>query len=397
MTNYVLYDDSNIREHLLPFTFTRPVSEIRCGIWTLTEKWCHFLEAKSSFLTEPYLQNKFPLVTTDDNVFLNGAVCATQSIANAVKKLSEGQVLVQKDLVVAYRSPFEVVNPKDELKPVVFENSVVVISHVWDIFTENSEQIKADFEAITQGRSTQPLTDLHTRCYAAEGIFIEEGAKIRASILNAENGPIYIGKNATINEGSIIIGPFSLGEGATVNWGGKMRMNTSVGPFCKVGGEVGNSVFFGYSNKGHDGFLGNSVIGEWCNLGANCNNSNLKNDFTNVKLYNYATHALEDTGRVFCGLFMGDFTKAGISTMFNTGTVVGVNANVFGAGFQSKHISSFTWGGAAEGYTEYRIEKALHVARETVSRRNEPFGEVEEDILRHIFELQWLSAIGYKL
>mgnify|MGYP001810307891 CR=1 FL=1 len=387
MLNYILYDDAAIRSHLLPFTFTRPVAEIRCGIWTLTEKWAHFLKVKPSFLTEPYLQYKFPLITTDDNVFLNGAVCATSAIVEAVQQLIPGEALVSLDHVIAYRSPFEIVNPKEELKLITFLEPLAVIQRVWDIYGENGAQIKADFEAITQHKVSQPFTDPHTCTYAPEQIFLEEGAKVRASVLNAENGPIYIGKNATVNEGSDIIVPFAFGEGATVNWGAKMRMNSRVGPLCKVGGEVSNSVLFGFSNKGHDGFLGNSVLGEWCNLGANCNNSNLKNDYTNVKLYSYATEAQEDTHRLFCGLFMGDFTKAGISTLFNTGTVVGVNANVFGAGFQSKHIPSFTWGGAAEGFTEYRIEKALKVAFETVSRRGEAFGETEQEILKHVFEI----------
>ncbi|HAO48408.1 MAG TPA: glucose-1-phosphate thymidylyltransferase, partial [Runella sp.] len=319
--------------------------------------------------------------------FLNGAVCATDVIAKAVEQLQEGQVLVgSSGITIAYRSPFEVVQPQAELSVVSFREPITVIQHIWDIFVENGAQINADFAAITHQRTSQPLNDPHTHCYAPERIFIEKGAKVRAAILNAENGPIYIGKNATICEGSVVMGPFSLGESATVNWGAKMRMNTTIGPHCKVGGEISNSVLFSYSNKGHDGFLGNSVLGEWCNLGANCNNSNLKNDYTNVKLYSYATHTLEDTGRLFCGLFMGDYTKAGISTMFNTGTVVGVNANVFGAGFQSKHIPSFSWGGAAEGTTEYRLEKAIQVAYETVSRRNVPFGEIEQDILRSIFE-----------
>ncbi|MFN4144410.1 MAG: putative sugar nucleotidyl transferase [Runella sp.] len=384
MPNFILYDDPALRTHLLPFTFTRPMAEIRCGIWTLTQKWRHHLGISPSFLTEPYLQFKFPLITTDDNVFINGAVCATPSLATQVRQLEIGQVLLHGQTVVAYRSPFEVVNPAAELKPIATNEVPTVITRIWDIFVENGAQIKADFEAITKGRSSQILKDPHTRCYASEQIFIEEGASIKAAILNAESGPIYIGKNATIHEGSVVIGPFALGEGATVNWGGKMRMNTTVGPYCKVGGEVGNSVFFGFSNKGHDGFLGNSVIGEWCNLGANCNNSNLKNDYTSVKLYSYATQSYESTDRLFCGLFMGDYTKAGISTMFNTGTVVGVNVNVFGAGFQPKHIPSFSWGGGNEGFTNYRIEKALQVAYETVSRRQQPFGEIEEDILRHI-------------
>lgn len=387
MANFIIYDDSSIRPWLLPFTFTRPVSEIRCGIWTLTQKWQHFLKARPSFLTESYLQPKFPLLTTDDNVFLNGAVCATKSIAKAVGSLNEGEALIGNDLIIAYRSPYEVVDPKNELKLISFIEPFTVIQRVWDIYGENGAQIKADFEAITHNRTSQPIDDPYTYCYSPHQIFVEEGANIRASVLNAQNGPIYIGKNATIHEGSVIMGPFSLGNDATVNWGAKMRMNTSIGPYCKIGGEVSNSVLFGCSNKGHDGFLGNSVLGEWCNLGANCNNSNLKNDYTNVKLYSYATHTLEDSNRLFCGLFMGDFTKAGISTMFNTGTVVGVNVNVFGAGFQPKHIPSFTWGGASEGFTEYRLEKALQVVEETISRKGEPFTENDQEILKHVFEI----------
>lgn len=386
MINYILYDDVAIRPHLLPFTFTRPISEIRCGILTLTEKWQHFLNQPLSFLTEPYLQLKFKLVATDDNVFVNGAVCATENISKAIQSLNIGEVLVAQNQVVAYRSSYEIINPIEELKRVDFPEKITIIGRVWDIFVENGNQIKADFKILTNNRESSPIKDAHTCCYAVENIFIEEGAVVRASILNAENGPIYIGKNAVIAEGSVVIGPFALCEGSTVNWGGKMRMNTTIGPHCKVGGEISNSVFFGYSNKAHDGFLGNSVLGEWCNLGANTNNSNLKNDYTNVKIHDYATGSLEDTGRLFCGLFVGDFTKAGISTMFNTGTVVGVNCNVYGAGFQAKHIPSFTWGGLAEGFTEYRIDKAIMVARETVSRRGVVFGELEEEILRYVFE-----------
>ena len=267
-----------------------------------------------------------------------------------------------------------------------FAPKLTIVRHPWTIFVENGDQIRADFVRLTAGRQSQPIMDPFTRCYVPENIFVEPGASIRASVLNAEGGPIYIGRNATISEGSIVMGPFALGEGSTVNWGGKMRSNTTIGPFCKVGGEVGNSIFFGYSNKAHDGFLGNSVIGEWCNLGANVNNSNLKNDYTNVKLHSYATGQLEDTGRIFCGLMMGDFTKAGISTIFNTGTVVGVSVNVFGPGFQPKHIPSFSWGGQADGFSPYRFDKALQVAREAFSRRNKALDDVEERVLRAVFE-----------
>lgn len=399
MPSLLLFDDPTIRTALLPFTFTRPVAGIRIGIQTIAEKWSTRLNLAPSFLTEPYLQTKFPTQFSDDNLYINGAVCPTPELVTAVKDLALEEGLKTEDgTVVAWRSTSPPAlllveekgtveqngAPKSEDNWRIFTDSLTIIRQLPDIFLQNSEQIRADFTHLTEGRTSQPITDPFTRCYAPEHIFVEPGAVIRAAVLNADSGPIYIGKNATIQEGTIMVGPFALCDNATVNWGGKMRSNTTVGPWCKVGGELGNSVLFGYSNKAHDGFLGNSVIGEWCNLGANVNNSNLKNDYTNVKLHSYATGQLADTGRLFCGLMMGDYTKAGISTMFNTGTVVGVNVNVFGAGFQPKHIPSFSWGGAAEGFTDYRIEKAIRVARETVSRRGIDFGPVDEAILRAI-------------
>jgi UDP-N-acetylglucosamine diphosphorylase/glucosamine-1-phosphate N-acetyltransferase len=268
----------------------------------------------------------------------------------------------------------------------VYHEPIILIRQIWDIFLNNGTQIKSDFARMTSSKQSAKITDPFTHCYNQENIFIEEGAVIRAAILNAENGPIYIGKNASIQEGAVIQGPFAIGESSVLAQGAKIRPNTTVGPFCKVGGEVSNCVIFGYSNKGHDGYLGNSVLGEWCNLGANTNNSNLKNDHSAVKIHNYATGKLESTGLLFCGLFMGDYSKAGISTMFNTGTVVGVSVNVFGAGFQSKHIPSFSWGGNAEGFTEYRFEKAVAVAKDTVSRRNVIFDETDEKIMKQVFE-----------
>ncbi|MEZ0542907.1 putative sugar nucleotidyl transferase [Fibrella arboris] len=387
--NYILFDEPTVRMALLPFTFTRPVADIRMGIWTITEKWQHWLENPVSHLTEPYLQPKFPHLSGVDNLYINGAVCPTDALVDAVHRLADGQTLVTADqTLIAVRTTYRLDKAPDAsgFFPVQTTETPVILRQLPDIFALNGDQIRADFTKITIGRTSAPLTDPHTAVYGAENLFIEEGATIRASVLNAEGGPIYIGKNATISEGTSMIGPFALCDSSTVNWGGKMRSNTTIGPFCKVGGEVGNSVFFGYSNKAHDGFLGNSVIGEWCNLGANVNNSNLKNDYTNVKLHSYATGQLEDTGRLFCGLMMGDFTKAGISTLFNTGTVVGVNVNVFGAGFQPKHIPSFSWGGAAEGFSDYRLDKALYVARETVGRRGLPFGLPEEALLTAVHE-----------
>jgi UDP-N-acetylglucosamine diphosphorylase / glucose-1-phosphate thymidylyltransferase / UDP-N-acetylgalactosamine diphosphorylase / glucosamine-1-phosphate N-acetyltransferase / galactosamine-1-phosphate N-acetyltransferase len=388
--NYILFDEPTVRTALLPFTFTRPVAGIRIGIWTISEKWTQWLGSPVSHLTQPYLQAKFPHQSGSDNLYINGAVCPTDGLVAAIQALGTGQALLLSDqTLLAVRTPqrLETAPNVPDYEPATTQETAIVVRQLPDIFLQNGDQIRADFAKLTAGRTSAPLTDPHTRTYGAENIFIEPGATIRAAILNAENGPIYIGRNACISEGTIMTGPFALCDHATVNWGGKMRNNTTIGPHCKVGGEVGNSVFFGYSNKAHDGFLGNSVIGEWCNLGANVNNSNLKNDYTNVKLHSYATGQLEDTGRIFCGLMMGDYTKAGISTMFNTGTVVGVNVNVFGAGFQPKHIPSFSWGGAAEGFTQYRFEKAMQVARESVARRNLPFTEVEEGMLREIFEI----------
>ncbi|GAB3327328.1 GlmU family protein [Larkinella ripae] len=392
MHNLVLFDDPTIRTALLPFTFTRPVSEIRVGICTITEKWALGRPTTPSFWTEPYLQIKYPNRAIPGSFFVNGAVCPTKPLLDALDGLPPGGGLVTPDgLLLALRpeKPLEKTPTVEDAATIqVFEKPLTIIRSLPDIFAQNGDQIRRDFERLTAGRTSQPITDPHTRCYAPESIFVEEGAVIRAAVLNAESGPIYIGKNALIQEGTVMVGPFALCDHATVNWGGKMRSNTTIGPYSKVGGEVGNSVFFGYSNKGHDGFLGNSVIGEWCNLGANTNNSNLKNDYSNVKLYSYATRQFENIERLFCGLMMGDYTKAGISTMFNTGTVVGVNVNVFGAGFQPKHIPSFSWGGGAEGLTDYRFEKALAVVRETVSRRGIAFDETTEAILREVHRIE---------
>lgn len=389
MASVILFDDPETRIQLLPFTFTRPVAAIRCGIMTLAEKWAHRLQTEVSFATEQYLVGLFPFNLSDDHLYIDGALCPDQRLIEVLDTLpAESFLRSAKDrsvlIVRTASATWTDHRETTDLKEYIYPSEYVAIRNLWDIFGENGGQITTDYEQLTNGRTPQVIADPHTRCYAPENIFIEEGANIRAAILNAEGGPIYIGKNATVSEGAIIQGPFSLGEGAVVGQGAKIRPNTTVGPYCKVGGEVNNSVFFGYSNKGHDGYLGNSVIGEWCNLGANTNNSNLKNDYTNVKLYNYATQQLEDTGQIFCGLFMGDYTKAGISTMFNTGTVVGVNVNVFGAGFQPKHIPSFSWGGKTEGFTPYRYDKALTVIRETMRRRGETFGEAKEAMLKVI-------------
>ncbi|MFD2523612.1 putative sugar nucleotidyl transferase [Emticicia soli] len=389
--NYIAFDDDQIRNQLKPFTFTKPVAGIRCGILTIGEKWKKVLGTEVSYLTENYLQEKFKQINTNDNLYINGGVCPNATLVAEIKQLGNEERLVIGDTVLAIKTSQTLSFPIDYSQFSAKElggNRPTVIQNLPDIYLKNGEQIKADFALITKGRQSQAITDQFTRVYNPENVFVEEGASIKAAIINAENGPVYIGKNATIQEGAIIIGPFSADEGSIVAWGSKMRANTTLGPFCRAGGEVGNSILSAYSNKAHDGFLGNSVIGEWCNLGANTNNSNLKNDYSEVKLYSYATRQLEKSGELFCGLFMGDYTKAGISTMFNTGTVAGVCANIFGAGFQAKHVPSFSWGGTDTGYEPYRFDKATQVINETMKRREKQLSEADLQILRYIHETE---------
>ena len=386
---YILFDDELIRNQLKPFTFTRPVADIRCGILTIRDKWAFRLKTKVTCLSKRYLEE----ITAESslNIYINGAVCPNKNLLLEIDKLNVDEYLVDDNgNILALRTTQKLSFPINfqPFLPKKFESEVSIITQLPHIFLENGEQIKADFKVITQGRKSEEITDPFTRVYGAENIFVEEGASIKSVILNAEQGPIYIGKNATIQEGSVVIGPVSIDEGSVVVWGSKIRPNTTLGPYSKAGGEVGSSVIFGYSNKAHDGFLGASVIGEWCNLGANCNNSNLKNDYSEVKLYNYATDKLEKTGELFCGLFMGDYTKAGISTMFNTGTVVGVCSNIFGAGFQDKHIPSFMWGGADTEYVDYRFDKALEVIKATMARRNKELTEKDIAILKHVHDFK---------
>lgn len=391
MPSVILFDTPSVRVQLLPFTFTRPVAGIRCGILTLAEKWGRWLTAKPTYLTERYLQHLYPQAASGAFLYIDGSLCPNSELVDSISNLPAEAVLRSaKDrsiLAVHTTSATWVPDSSNaSLTEFIFAGTYVSIQHLWDIYVENGAQIAADYALLTAHRQSAPITDPFTRCYAPENIFIEEGATVRAAILNAEGGPIYLGRNSVVSEGATIQGPFALGEGSIIAQGAKIRPGTTLGPFCKVGGEVSNSVLLGYSNKGHDGYLGNSVLGEWCNLGANTTNSNLKNDYTPVKLHSYASGKLETTDRTFCGLFMGDYTKAGICTMFNTGTVVGVNVNVFGAGFQAKYIPSFSWGGQAEGFAPYRFDKAVAVIRETMLRRQVHFSEQQEAILKTLYE-----------
>ncbi|MBC7864808.1 MAG: GlmU family protein, partial [Bacteroidia bacterium] len=367
--NFILFDDSAWKS-LLPLTFTRPVAEIRVGILTIHEKWEKYLDGKASWHTQEYLTQKYPLVFYGTpNFWVNGKVCPNEKLVKEINNLKPKQALVGKNTLIAFNSGRDLRFPEkleldrlaNHFEILQSKADCIVINHPWEIFTNNAKAIEEDFLLLTKGRKSQPLSS--TNKFAGhENIFVEKGAKVECSILNATTGPIYIGKDAEVMEGCLIRGPFALGQDATLKMGTKIYGATTVGPHCKVGGEINNSVLFGYSNKAHDGFLGNSVIGEWCNIGADSNNSNLKNNYSNVKVWSYAMEEMMDTGLQFCGLIMADHSKCGINTMFNTGTVVGVNVNIYGGDFPIHFIPSFSWGGAEE-FVDYRLDKALEVAK----------------------------------
>lgn len=379
--NYIFFEDQT-RENLLPFTFTRPVCEIRVGISTISEKWKYFFNGNFSFATQAYLAQKYPLQLQANSVFVNGSVFPNATLINEINQLKANQAIVFENTIIAYVAN-DVVADFFAFEKINTASNPIQIKNVWDIFSKNGEAIQFDFEWLTKGKKSQAISSTN-KVIAPENVFIEEGAVVECSILNASTGVIYIGKDAEVMEGSIIRGPFALCEHAATKLGTKIYGPTTIGPYSKVGGEVNNSVIFGFSNKGHDGFLGNSVLGEWCNLGADTNNSNLKNNYSEVKIWNYPANDYIGTGLQFCGLFMGDHSKCAINTMFNTGTVVGVSSNIFGAGFPEKYIPSFSWGGA-EASEVFKLDKAIELAERVYERRGKQFDAVEKNILSHLF------------
>ena len=352
--NIILFDNFR-RNNLLPLSYTRPVADFRVGILTIREKWEHYLKVKTSTLTEEYLKPKYPILEQADNIMINGSICPNPELVKEIMALEPSGVIVKGETIVAMHvESVELEKSEDdnveEVKMQETANDFLKLNYNWDIFRLNGKAIEADYELLTKGRKSQSLPAGNT--HIGKRLFIEKGARINGAILNSETGPIYIGKDAEIMEGAMIRGPFAMLDNAVVKMGAKIYGPTTIGPWCKIGGEVNNSVFFGYSNKAHDGFMGNSVIGEWCNIGADTNTSNLKNTYDNVKVWNYADNTFIDSGLTFCGLIMGDHSKCGINTMFNTGTVVGVSSNIFGSGYQRNFIPGFMWGGTA-GFKTY--------------------------------------------
>ena len=380
--NYILFDNYIWRK-LLPLTYTRPVAEIRMGISTMRERWEAYLQQSTSTLTIDYLSALYPLHLEDDNIFINASVIPSQQLITQIKQLAPNHAILDHTTIVAVRIPDkhppllhtssgESLLMRERYTPVPLSTPCLRISHITDIFTQNAQVLQADFARICHNRQSMPLSASNRLISNAENkhnLFIEPGASIEGAILNVNTGPIYVGKNASIMEGALIRGGLAMCEHAVLKMGAKVYGATTLGPYSKVGGEVNNSVITGYSNKAHDGFLGNAVIGEWCNIGADSNNSNLKNNYGEVRMFDYNSGRMQNTFQQFVGLIMADHAKCGINTMFNTGTVVGVAANVFGGDFPPKHVPSFAWGGK-NGFVTHRFDKFLLTAQIMHKRRN---------------------------
>lgn len=384
--NIILFDDPETRGNLLPLTFTRPVAELRIGINTIRRKWELAFPGDYSYKTEDYLSAKYPLSerNTIEDYYIAGNVCPTPGLVKALSELQPGTALAYNGSEIARRG-------KNADKTVTLDEEPFAIKSLPDIFMFNERALADDFKALTNGRNSLPLSSTCTVIGdplfpdGSPKIFLEPGAKAEGAFLNVTNGPIYIGRDAEIMEGTCVRGPLALCEHAYINMGSKIYGATTIGPYCKVGGEINNVVIIGYSNKAHDGFLGNAVIGEWCNLGANCVSSNLKNDYSEIRLWNYHSRRFLHTGLQFCGLIMGDHSKAGINTMFNTATVVGVGCNIHGAGFPRTYIPSFSIGGAA-GFSELPLNKFFDTAKRVMSRRHVELTHDDVEILTHLYE-----------
>lgn len=381
--NIILFDGEE-HKSLLPITYTRPVSYIRIGISTILEKWQRYFP-EVSVLSEPYLQNKFPFAFSNEAcVFVNAGLCPNSTLINAIQSLQPGQKIISKNVLLAANT-HKSFNIQDFhlLEPIEYSGDFLLIQYPWDIFRNNGEALIDDFKYLTLNRKSEPLPTHCTLIGNPELLFIAPGATVLASIINTSGGPVYIGNNAEVMEGCMLRGPIAICDHAGLKMAAKIYGPTTIGPYCRVGGEVNNSVFFAYSNKGHDGFVGNSVIAEWCNLGADTNTSNLKNNYGNVKIWSYPQGKMAETSLQFCGTIMADHAKTGINTMLNTATVVGVAANIFGGGFPPKFIPDFSWGGS-DGFESFDLQKCFEVAERMMQRRNVTLTDNDKDILTKV-------------
>lgn len=391
--NVILFD-SDARHNFLPLVATRPMGELTIGAMTLRARWERFLHASASYITQDYLQPKYPIHIASENLVINAGFLATPTLCERVVTLDISEALLWEGELVAARlneDQFEHLLEDEAVESLkVIEGSeqleLVPLKHLWQLTRFNGRALQQDFEMLSQGRRSEALSPSNRLIGPIQNLFLEEGVKMECCILNLTTGPIYIGKNAEVMEGSTLRGPIAIGEDAIVKMGAKIYGPTTIGPGCRAGGEITRSILSANSNKGHEGYLGDSVLGEWCNLGADTNNSNLKNNYGEVRLWNYEQERFEYTGEQFCGLFMGDHSKCSINTMFNTGTVVGVCANIFGAGFPRNFVPDFSWGGADSSYRTHRLEEAFATAEAVLTRRGKPFTDLDKEILTHIFQ-----------
>ncbi len=389
----VLFDDDT-REQFLPLAWTKPVADFRIGIFTIREKWEQRLKSESTTWTSDYLAEfAFPFVpdATKNQLWINSRVVPNGELAFEVLSLQPDEALIKGELLIAVNVGNSIapvsLNVKDHLNGDFSvkdtHTSVIVLQRISDIFRHNGEAIVEDFELIKASESAQLSST--NNIIGMHPVFVGKNCIAEAVTFNTTKGPIYLGDGAEIMEGALLRGPLAIGAGATIKMGAKIYGDTTIGPGCKVGGEVSNSVFFANSNKAHDGFIGNSVIGEWCNMGADTNCSNLKNNYGEVSVWNYAIGGNENTGLQFHGIIMGDHSKCGINTMFNTGTVVGISANIFGGGFPPKFIPDFAWGGS-EGFLENQLDKAVETIQRVYDRRNKKLETKEIGMLKAIFK-----------
>ncbi|MGD9329223.1 MAG: putative sugar nucleotidyl transferase [Cyclobacteriaceae bacterium] len=388
--NIILVDLPEDRIKFFPLSLTRPVSELRTGIFTIADKWRRAMGSSVHYLTIDYLAQKYPLKIAKNNYCINSRILPDTNLISALEGMNQNEGLFLNGSLIASRVEKGLLETSirhydfSPLKSIEYDHYLRQISHITEIYNNNPYEIRTDFETIN--KKSEILKDPHTVLYNPDQIYIGEGANIKSCVLDADEGPIYIGNNVTLLPGSVVRGPAAILDDSVISIGSKIRANTTIGPCCKVGGEVNQVVFQGYSNKSHDGFLGSSVIGEWCNFGAGSNNSNLKNNYSGVKLWDYETGKFSETGLQYCGLIMGDYSKCGINTMFNTGTVVGICANIYGNGYMPKFIPSFSWGGNSEGFVDYQMEKAIETIKTVMARRRKKFNKKDKLVLEHIFD-----------
>ncbi|MDR4951410.1 GlmU family protein [Chryseobacterium sp. ES2] len=382
----LVFSDAQYWEDFLPLTFTRPVAAMRCGILTFSERWQKILEnTEVTYFTEMYLQDKFKSPEEKESLFLVPNFLPTETVIQQIKDLKQGEALVYEDELIAAKINMKGFSLNQIEKMTDIKEELVFFKRPKDLFSYNHQAIDFDFELLTKGRTSQELSSTNGFLGDKKDLFIEEGAEIEFSTLNTKTGKIYIGKNAEIMEGCHLRGPITLGEDSKFNLGAKIYGATTIGPHCKVGGEVNNIIIFGYTSKGHEGFIGNSVIGEWCNFGADTNSSNLKNNYSHVKLWNYRTKVFEDTGLQFAGLIVGDHSKTAINTQLNTGTVIGVASNIFKPGFPPNLVENFSWGGLKDD-ERFKLDKVYEVAERAMARRKVALTEEDKAILKHIFD-----------